>query len=342
MKFEHSVPSLKLADHVLLSKSGEDLLFSSDVILKFPECSPTCSEFVLSLRHGLPREEIERVIATDEDSRELFETLIKLGFLAPVDANPWKAEPFGAHFSYFAGVGLDPTRAQQAILDAHVAILGVGGTGALVLQHLVGAGVQRFTLIDQDVVEIGNLNRQFVFSHADAGRSKVEAAADYVRARLPNSLVETRRATVGSVKHIEDLQLSPPINFFVNAADHPACDVLTAVAEFCGPRHIPFLGGGCGFLDGYYGPLVTAQDAPCFLKSHHRATERAAAHGMVDEPVQPVSFAPLNTIVGALMARDIIEFLAGAHPFSIGHSVWVDLRQTRISRRKACVPGGRQ
>jgi len=330
---------LKLADHVILARSGADVLFSSDVILKFPDCSPRCAELALSIRKGLTRAEIEAAAAEDSECAEMVHALTRLGFVVPEETNPWNGEPFAANFSYFAGIGLDPRAAQGALLDAHVVILGVGGTGTVVLQHLVGAGVGRFTLIDPDVVETKNLNRQFTFAKCDVGRAKVDAAADYVHTRLPDARVETRSYSVDRANNLEDLELSLPIAFFVNTADHPACEVLEAVAEYCGSRNVPFLGGGCGFLDGRYGPLVPPGGAPDYLRLQRLARARAAALGAVEEPLQPVSFAPLNTILGALMARDIIEYLAGGVPFSLGHSVWIDLRQTAISRTPACAEG---
>jgi hypothetical protein len=105
------------------------------------------------------------------------------------------------------------------------------------------------------------------------------------------------------------------------------------VADFCATRYVPFLGGSCGFLDGRYGPLVAPGGARDYLRSHRLAMAKAAALGAVDEPIQVVSFGPLNTIVGALMARDIIEYLAGRTSFSLGHNVWIDLRRTAIFRR---------
>ncbi len=70
---------------------------------------------------------------------------------------------------------------QVALSEAHVVLVGCGGIGSPALQYLAAAGVGRLTLIDDDVIEASNLQRQTVFTQADIGRSKAEVAAQWVR-----------------------------------------------------------------------------------------------------------------------------------------------------------------
>ena len=70
---------------------------------------------------------------------------------------------------------------QVALAAAHVVLVGCGGIGSPALQYLAAAGIGRLTLIDDDVVELSNLQRQTIFSLADLGRSKADSAADWVR-----------------------------------------------------------------------------------------------------------------------------------------------------------------
>jgi molybdopterin/thiamine biosynthesis adenylyltransferase len=79
---------------------------------------------------------------------------------------------------------------QVELAAAHVVLIGCGGIGSPALQYLAGAGVGRLTLIDSDVVEISNLQRQTIFTPADLGRSKAEAAAEWVKRFDPK--LETR------------------------------------------------------------------------------------------------------------------------------------------------------
>ena len=82
---------------------------------------------------------------------------------------------------------------QRRLRAARVAVVGAGGLGAPVLQYLAAAGVGRLGIIDDDVVDVTNLQRQVVHGHADVGRPKVDSAADAVRALAPEVDVVAHR-----------------------------------------------------------------------------------------------------------------------------------------------------
>ena len=67
-------------------------------------------------------------------------------------------------------------KGQQKLAQARVLIIGVGGLGCSTAQHLVAAGVGTIGLLDYDLVDISNLNRQILYSELDIGKRKVEAA----------------------------------------------------------------------------------------------------------------------------------------------------------------------
>ncbi len=69
---------------------------------------------------------------------------------------------------------------QQRLAQAHAAIVGVGALGSVIAEQLARAGVGTLTLVDRDIVELTNLQRQFLYAMGDLGSPKVEAA----RARL--------------------------------------------------------------------------------------------------------------------------------------------------------------
>src|SRR5512138_402045 len=71
-------------------------------------------------------------------------------------------------------------------------VVGAGGLGGPAILVLAGAGVGRIVVVEDDVVETSNLNRQPLFGEADLGARKAAAAAAHLRARFPAVAVEPR------------------------------------------------------------------------------------------------------------------------------------------------------
>jgi len=124
---------------------------------------------------------------------------------------PNPADPFSERYSrqvLFPGIG---SHGQAALARAHVAIVGVGATGAASAALLARAGVGALTLIDRDFVEPSNLQRQMLFDESDARDALPKAEAARRHIALFNS-------TVAVHAHIADLV---PVNIdeFLTPAD---------------------------------------------------------------------------------------------------------------------------
>lgn len=117
---------------------------------------------------------------------------------------------------------------QARLVDSHVVLIGAGGIGSPALQYLAGAGIGRLTLIDDDVVEASNLQRQTVFTPADIGLPKAEAAAAWA-ARFDPALTVTAhvtritRANAAGLIAGADLVLDGCDNFATRLAVSDAC-----------------------------------------------------------------------------------------------------------------------
>ena len=75
---------------------------------------------------------------------------------------------------------------QRRLKAASIAVVGAGGIGSAVIPSLAGAGIGRLTIIDDDVVDRTNLQRQPIFRDDQVGQSKAELAANFVRSLNPN------------------------------------------------------------------------------------------------------------------------------------------------------------
>jgi molybdopterin-synthase adenylyltransferase len=135
----------------------------------------------------------------------------------------------------FPGIG---SSGQQLLAAAHVAIIGVGATGAATASLLARAGVGTLTLIDRDFVEPSNLQRQVLFDEADARESLPKAEAARRKIALFNSSVAVH-------PHIADLvpanihELLAPAQLILDATDNFETRYL--LNDFCVQQSKPWI-----------------------------------------------------------------------------------------------------
>lgn len=102
------------------------------------------------------------------------------------------------------------------INNSHVAIFGLGGVGGYVLESLVRCGVGAFTLIDNDIFSVSNLNRQVLSTYDVIGKDKVEIAKKRVLSINPNCKVNTLKCFVLPGQHNIDFS---SFDYVVDAID---------------------------------------------------------------------------------------------------------------------------
>src|SRR5690606_21292839 len=108
-------------------------------------------------------------------------------------------------FAAYSGLRRPRTDFLHRLRSAHVLVLGVGGGGSALVMSLAGLGVGRLTLVDRDDLEPRNFARQFLYRHADLGRSKVDRAAEWVREFDPTIEVRTVDRWIGGPADLADL-----------------------------------------------------------------------------------------------------------------------------------------
>ncbi|KQR11691.1 molybdopterin-synthase adenylyltransferase MoeB [Cellulomonas sp. Leaf334] len=89
----------------------------------------------------------------------------------------------GSRHLLLAEIGVD---GQRRLRNARVLVVGAGGLGAPVIQYLAAAGVGTLGIVDDDVVDVSNLQRQVIHGTADVGRAKVDSARETVAALDPD------------------------------------------------------------------------------------------------------------------------------------------------------------
>jgi hypothetical protein len=234
-----------------------------------------------------------------EPARRLLVRMTELGILSDAPATPNDALQ-----AYFDAIGIDYRLAVDALLSARVLVIGLGGVGSVVLEHLLACGIGAFTLVDYDTVTESNLSRQFIYDWTSVGRMKVEAAADYIRRRIPRIEIETAVTQLNTGIDLENLleSVSTP-SLVALCIDHPVGGVLDMFGPVLASAQIPFIHSGVGVSTGYVGPVHGHE----FRATTVKAVERG-------EPAPTAAcFPPFNTMVAAAMSSQILHFLVGAH-----------------------------
>ncbi|WP_426936429.1 ThiF family adenylyltransferase [Brevibacterium sp. LE-L] len=173
----------------------------------------------------------------------------------PVEALPREElERYSRHLS-LPGFGLEGQRRLRA---ASVLVIGAGGLGSPVLGYLTAAGIGSITIIDDDVVEASNLQRQIIHRDADVGRAKAESAAAALE-RLDPTL--TVHPIVGRLTPENALDLFAAHDVVLDGADNFATRYLSNdAAELTGTPLVwgtifRFAGQVSTFVPGH-GPML--------------------------------------------------------------------------------------
>jgi len=209
-----------------------------------------------------------------------------------------------------------------------VAVVGVGGLGCPAALALAEAGVA-LRLIDEDSVERSNLHRQVLFTDADVGRRKVEAARDALQRIAPGARVEARAEHLVPESAEELLR---GVAAIVEGSDNLPTKFLTADAA-AGLR-VPVVHGACVAWHGTVLP-VSWGDGACY---------RCVFEELPDEEMTSCAIAgvygPVTSVIGALMAADALRLLRGDRAAAgdlARYDGWRQtFRSTRFPRRQAC------
>ena len=134
---------------------------------------------------------------------------------------------------------------QVALAQAHVALVGLGGIGSPALQYLAAAGIGTLTLIDRDVVDLSNLQRQTIYREDDVGRSKAELAAEWVE-RFDHSLKV--RSHTGSLGADNAAQYLEGADLVLDGCDNFATRLI--VSDTCTALGIPLTSAAIGRFQG--------------------------------------------------------------------------------------------
>jgi molybdopterin/thiamine biosynthesis adenylyltransferase len=211
---------------------------------------------------------------------------------------------------------------------SRVVIIGCGALGTNVLSLLVRAGIGDITVVDRDVVELTNLQRQTVFDEDDVGRPKAEAAVEHMR--RVNSEVEIR-GVVSEVNEDSVDSLVDGADLVLDATDNMATRF--TVNDSCVRLSIPWIYAGAVGTSGMV--FVVHPDGPCLRCLF--ASEPAPGSLPTCSDVGIVNSLP--SVVASIEVTEAYKILMRSDPVRdlIVLDLWQeDLQKIRVERRPDC------
>lgn len=213
-------------------------------------------------------------------------------------------------------IGMD---VQNQLKAAKVLVAGAGGLGSPLLSYLAAAGVGHIGIIDDDMVDLSNLQRQLIHDTDKIGEYKVFSAQESIDRINPHIQVETWPTTL---KSSNGEAIISQYHIVAVAVDNFSTRSL--INKYCVQHHIPQIYGTALGFDGYVGIFKPwlRDDYPCFRclipqKPNELASQTAAEIG-----VSPT----LCGIVGAIQANEVIRELIQNDPIDYQKLHWVDTR----------------
>ncbi len=201
---------------------------------------------------------------------------------------------------------------QEALLASHALIIGAGGLGSPVALYLGSAGVGRITVVDHDVVDETNLQRQIAHNLARVGHPKAESIVDAIAAINPDVRVtpivqRADEALLSGLVAQADVVLDCTDNF---ATRH-------AINRACVKHRKPLVSGAAIRMDGQLSVFdARSPGNPCYESADLEET-RCATMGV---------FAPLVGIVGTMQAAEALKLLTGLGSRLTGKLLMLDGR----------------
>ena len=192
-------------------------------------------------------------------------------------------------------------KGQKKLAQAKIFVVGAGGLGSPVALYLAAAGIGTIGLIDSDIVDISNLQRQVLHHTPDVGRSKVQSAKEKIAALNPDVNVETYETRFGQENAID---LIKPYDIVIDGVDNFPAKFL--INDACYFSKKPLIHGGILRFEGRVFSIIPGQSAcyRCIFKQPPPA-------GLVPSCQEAGIIGAVAGIIGTIQATEAIKIVLG-------------------------------
>ena len=218
-------------------------------------------------------------------------------------------------------VGVDGQRRLKA---GSVLCIGAGGLGSPAAMYLAAAGVGRIGIVDFDVVDYSNLQRQLLHGTADVGRSKLDSAKDRLHALNPNVQIDTYETSLSSENA---LKLFEPFDVILDGTDNFPTRYL--VNDACVLSGKPNAYGSIFRFEGQ-ASVFGVKEGPCYRCLY----PEPPPPGLVPSCAEGGVLGVLPGIIGVIQATESIKLILGIGEPLIGRFLIYDALKMRFRELK--------
>jgi len=238
-----------------------------------------------------------------------------------VDLNADEIKRYSRHL-IMPEVGVD---GQKKLKAGSVLCIGAGGLGSPAAMYLAAAGVGRIGIVDFDVVDFSNLQRQLLHGTSDVGRSKLASAKDRLRDLNPHIEIDTYETTVTSDNALD---LFKPYDVILDGTDNfPTRYLVNDACVLAGNK--PNAYGSIFRFEGQASVFAT-KEGPCYRCLY----PEPPPPGLVPSCAEGGVLGVLPGIIGVIQATEAIKLILGVGEPLIGRFLIYDALKMRFRELK--------
>ena len=220
---------------------------------------------------------------------------------------------------------------QKKLKSASILLIGAGGLGSPLGLYLAAAGIGRLGLVDFDVVDHSNLQRQVLHTTADVGRPKLQSAAEHLQAINPEVALDLYETHISSANAME---LMEPYDIVIDGTDNFPTRYL--VNDACVLLGKPNVYGSIFRFDGQ-ASVFHPPHGPCY----RCLFPEPPPPGMVPSCAEGGVLGILPGTIGVLQATEAVKLILGTGKSLIGRLMIYDaldmtFREMKIRRNPEC------
>mgnify|MGYP000389122691 FL=1 len=222
------------------------------------------------------------------------------------------------------------SKGQRNLLGAKALIIGAGGLGSPSAIYLALAGVGTIGIVDFDVVEISNLQRQILHHTSDIGRPKLESARDNIISYNPDTNVVLHEVRLESHNAREIIS---QYDLVINGADNFATRYL--VNDACYLEGKPLVDGSILIFDGQATLFLPGQGC------YRCLFPEPPPPGLVPNCAEAGVLGALTGLVGSIQATEALKLILGIGESLVSRLLLIDalsmsFREVRLKRNPSC------